>query len=663
MIKKVFYRNTSFIMVFLLGILNITFASCSGESNEEGSKSSETISTLRANKWISRDVSTGEGDDDHIWVDVESTTLYFTSDDAGVVYWIQKDYDSDLGNNRTYDYEPFTYTVDGNKVIVKTETDTNTLTLLGNYLSDDDYIYEATPISSGDYELLNKISPKTGKCGNSLSYIYYPKTHALSIYGTGKMNDYSTTNQPWHNFYIENVEIQDGCTSIGANAFTNIQHVTSVELPRTLTEIGANSFAGTLITKLTIYDNVIKIGEGAFFGCNYLKTVYLSDNIEEIGADAFHACPVSETAFSLPKTLKHIGDRAFMGWKIGTLTLNNDLETIGNACFTGVKGTINIPNSVKSVGGLAFEGSFNKVVIGTGLTDLAKSAFASTASSGQFYVNLGVPLTMDGCIFNGNVSDDDIQKKWTLYVPKGSKTAYQANQYWRGFKSIIEDASLVSGNGTPEENGSEETDEEEKPNQNDITRTYVNGYSFIDLGLPSGLLWAEHNIGAKSCKDYGNYYAFGEVNTKDVYIGNNSKWYKKEYPAEKLKPEDDVATVKLGENIHTPAVSDFKELFDNCNWEVVNEQGYQGELIKYIKVKSKKNTNYIIFPLAGYYTDKLCGTNEMGNYWSSEPYYYNGNSAYCLYIHHGNNYINVYVDYDDRKIRAYGFTVRPVVKK
>ena len=100
-----------------------------------------------------------------------------------------------------------------------------------------------------------------------------------------------------------------------------------------------------------------------------------------------------------------------MGWKIGTLTLNDNLETIGNTCFTGVKGTINIPNSVKSIGGLAFEGSFNKVVIGTGLTDLAKSAFASTASSGQFYVNLGVPLTMDGCIFSGNVSDDDVQKK------------------------------------------------------------------------------------------------------------------------------------------------------------------------------------------------------------------------------------------------------------
>ena len=142
-----------------------------------------------------------------------------------------------------------------------------------------------------------------------------------------------------------------------------------------------------------------------------------------------------------------------MGWKIESLTLNENLETIGNACFTGVKGTINIPNSVKSIGGLAFEGSFNKVVIGTGLTALAKSAFASTASSGQFFVNLGVPLTMDGCIFNGNVSDDDIQKKWTLYVPKGSKTAYSSNVYWKKFGSIVEDASLTSGNGEPDDSG------------------------------------------------------------------------------------------------------------------------------------------------------------------------------------------------------------------
>lgn len=458
-------RNVSFVMLLLLGILITTLSSCGSNSFEEGGKSSEIKKILKANKWISRDASMGEGDDDHVWVDLESTTLYFLSDNAGVIYWLQKDYDSDLGNSRNYDYEPFTYAVDGNNVIVRTDSYTSNLTFAGGYLSDNSGVYVASPISSGDYDLLKKISPKTGKCGENLSYIYYPKTHVLSIYGMGKMNDFSLTNQPWHDLYVEHVEIQEGCTYIGANAFTKIQHVTSVELPRTLTEIGASSFAGSLIAKLTMYDNVVKVGNSAFSDCNYLKTVYLSDNTVEIGADAFCSCPVSKNVFSLPKTLKHIGDRAFMGWKIGTLTLNDNLETIGNACFTGVKGTINIPNSVKSIGRVAFEGSFNKVVIGTGLSTLAKSAFASTASSGQFYVNLGVPLVMDGCIFNGNVSDDDVQKKWTLYVPKGSKTAYSNNEYWKRFGNIVEDASLISGNGDAIDTGNDGTGESGKDDE------------------------------------------------------------------------------------------------------------------------------------------------------------------------------------------------------
>lgn len=648
-------------LVFLLiSILFNGFTSCSSSnnSNEENDSSSQITTTLKANKWISRDASYGIGNNDHAWVDIESTCLYFTSDNGGVVYWTQKDYDTDLGNSRNYDYENFTYSVSGNKVIISTESSTSELLYANGYLAFNGGVYEKIAMSSGDYELLRNISPKSGSCGSGLTYIYTPKTKTLQISGNGQMSDYLSSNQPWHDFYIKSVNIEEGCTYVGANAFAGKLELGAVELPNTLTEIGAQAFSGTTITKVSIPDNVNTIGSDAFYNCKYLQTVYLSKNLESVGSGAFANCAIKYQNLTLPDNVEVVGDDAFSGWQAGTLTLNAKLKIIGNGAFTGIKGTLTIPNSVESIGAVAFDGTFSKVVVGTGLKILSRGAFGGSLTSGSMYVNLGKPLDIDG-----DIMASDNQYKWTLYVPKGSKTAYQANQYWRGFKSIIEDASLVSGNGTPEENGSEETDEEEKPNQNDITRTYVNGYSFIDLGLPSGLLWAEHNIGAKSCKDYGNYYAFGEVNTKDVYIGNNSKWYKKEYPVEKLKPEDDVATVKLGENIHTPAVSDFKELYDNCNWEVVNEQGYQGKLIKYIKVKSKKNTNYIIFPLAGYYTDKLCGTNEMGNYWSSEPYYYNGNSAYCLYIHHGNNYINVYVDYDDRKIRAYGFTVRPVVKK
>ena len=147
---------------------------------------------------------------------------------------------------------------------------------------------------------------------------------------------------------------------------------------------------------------------------------------------------------------------AFSSWKVttGTLKLNENLETIGNAVFNGIKGTISIPNSVKSIGSLAFDGSFNKVVVGTGLKTLSSGAFAGSLSSGSMYVNLGVPLDIDG-----DVMASDNQHKWTLYVPKGSKNAYQANQYWKGFRSIVEDANLVSGNGNPEDGNGNDNNE------------------------------------------------------------------------------------------------------------------------------------------------------------------------------------------------------------
>lgn len=63
---RIIKRNSSFMMLLLLGILNITFASCSSNSDEEGGKSSEMIKILKANKWISRDASMGEGYNDHI---------------------------------------------------------------------------------------------------------------------------------------------------------------------------------------------------------------------------------------------------------------------------------------------------------------------------------------------------------------------------------------------------------------------------------------------------------------------------------------------------------------------------------------------------------------------------------------------------------------------
>ena len=82
----------------------------------------------------------------------------------------------------------------------------------------------------------------------------------------------------------------------------------------------------------------------------------------------------------------------------------------------------------------------------------------------------------------------DNQSKWTLYVPKGSKAAYQANQYWRGFKSIVEDASLVSGNGEPG-NGGESEDKPSSPKYDYRNLTYyIDGVAYKMILVDGGPL-------------------------------------------------------------------------------------------------------------------------------------------------------------------------------
>ena len=50
-------------------------------------------------------------------------------------------------------------------------------------------------------------------------------------------------------------------------------------------------------------------------------------------------------------------------------------------------------------------------------------------------------------------------------------------------------------------------------------------HEWVDLGLPSGTLWATCNIGANAPEDYGDYFAWGETKPKDNYDLNNYKWY------------------------------------------------------------------------------------------------------------------------------------------
>ena len=157
------------------GILLLScLSACSSDDSKEG-----TDDNLRAilldNKWIMRDYSYGEGNDDHVWVDEESTTLYFKTESSGFEYWLQKDYDSDLGNSINKSYVLFDYEVSGNSVLITNENGYNsTLYFREGLLTNEngDLFYMPSPLNSDDREFMAGIGPKEGKCGDNLYYEY-----------------------------------------------------------------------------------------------------------------------------------------------------------------------------------------------------------------------------------------------------------------------------------------------------------------------------------------------------------------------------------------------------------------------------------------------------------------------------------------------------------
>ena len=136
---------------------------------------------------------------------------------------------------------------------------------------------------------------------------------------------------------------------------------------------------------------------------------------------------------------------------------------------------------------------------------------------------------------------------------------------------------------------------------------------YVDLGLPSGNLWATCNLGASSPEAYGDYYAWGEVEPKQEYTSLNHKWYKEGAPSQgytkynnedgklTLEDEDDAVIQKLGNGWRTPTLADFREL-TNQKLTTIKKTTLNG--VAGYQITSKKNGKSIFIPFAGFKRDK-----------------------------------------------------------
>jgi hypothetical protein len=156
---------------------------------------------------------------------------------------------------------------------------------------------------------------------------------------------------------------------------------------------------------------------------------------------------------------------------------------------------------------------------------------------------------------------------------------------------------------------------------------------FVDLALPSGLLWCEHNVGASTPYEHGLYFSWGNVEGHAEGSGYDfSDAVYAETPGAALTgnvPVNgtyDLARHNMGAPCRLPTVGAFQELNSNCDSEWTDEDGVAGR-----RFTSRINGNSIFFPASGLYDGTtLYYRGSFGYYWSSS--YYSATSAYYLYF-------------------------------
>ena len=191
---------------------------------------------------------------------------------------------------------------------------------------------------------------------------------------------------------------------------------------------------------------------------------------------------------------------------------------------------------------------------------------------------------------------------------------------------------------------------------NQLSFTTNEEHVYVDLGLPSGLLWATCNIGANSPEEYGDYFAWGETQPKDYYdwstyhhSNGGTSWQNPNLTKycnnsnygyngltdnlTTLLHQDDAATANWGADWRMPTKEEFQELYNNTTIIWTQQNGVNGRLF------TASNGNSLFLPAAGNrYNTSLSGVGSYGDYWSSslstdyypyEAWYIGFNSNYC----------------------------------
>lgn len=330
-------------------------------------------------------------------------------------------------------------------------------------------------IDARDFKMLRDSMPNLQlldlKEANILAYSGFDGTSTDYSYYENKIprNSFYNSNTGLAIAKLKTVILPANTKSIGQSAFFSNTTLQSVEFPDTLTSIEAQAFSNcTSLNKIELPNSIVNLDVEAFLNCKQIAEVLIPNSVTSIGDRAFSNCS-SLTHVTLPNSIKLTPRSCFENCSsLNNIVIPNSITYINMSTFAYCSSltSIIIPNSVTWIDARAFEHcySLKKIDIPNSVTRLGAYAFyfcdsiesvtipksVTSIDNGIFELCRGLksiynygttPLIIypSSPVFNYVSKTDCI-----LYVPNGTKSAYQAAFEWKDFQNIVEMTTAVS---------------------------------------------------------------------------------------------------------------------------------------------------------------------------------------------------------------------------